>query len=132
LKGTETILIVDDEDIVLDVGVEVLKTLGYRVLSAAAGPRRSRSTGRRPVRSTCDPGHDHARDGRRAGVRCHEGHQFLGEGPPGERLQPQRTGLRTSSREAAAAFIQKPFSIIDLSRKIREILGKPGEKRAVA
>ncbi|MRR12565.1 PAS domain-containing sensor histidine kinase, partial [bacterium] len=38
MKGTETILIVDDEDIVLDVGVEVLKTLGYRVLSARSGP----------------------------------------------------------------------------------------------
>ncbi len=37
LKGSETILIVDDEDIVLDVGVEILKTLGYRVLSASSG-----------------------------------------------------------------------------------------------
>jgi CheY-like chemotaxis protein len=37
LKGSETILIVDDEEIVLDVGVEILKTLGYRVLSASSG-----------------------------------------------------------------------------------------------
>ena len=41
MKGTETILIVDDEDIVLDVGVEVLKTLGYRVLSARKRARGS-------------------------------------------------------------------------------------------
>jgi len=37
LKGSETVLIVDDEDIVLDVGVEILKTLGYQVLSANSG-----------------------------------------------------------------------------------------------
>ncbi len=37
LKGSETILIVDDEEIVLDVGIEILKTLGYRVLSASSG-----------------------------------------------------------------------------------------------
>jgi len=37
LKGSETVLIVDDEEIVLDVGVEILKTLGYQVLAARSG-----------------------------------------------------------------------------------------------
>ena len=31
LKGKETILLVDDEDMVLDVGEEMLKKLGYEV-----------------------------------------------------------------------------------------------------
>jgi PAS domain S-box-containing protein len=37
LKGKETILLVDDEDIVLDVGEEMLKALGYKVLLAKSG-----------------------------------------------------------------------------------------------
>ncbi len=37
LKGKETILLVDDEDIVIDVGEEILKTLGYKVFSVRSG-----------------------------------------------------------------------------------------------
>ncbi len=37
LKGKETILLVDDEDMVLDVGEEMLKALGYKVLLAKSG-----------------------------------------------------------------------------------------------
>jgi len=37
LKGTETILLVDDEDMVLDVGEQMLKELGYNVLLARDG-----------------------------------------------------------------------------------------------
>jgi PAS domain S-box-containing protein len=37
LKGKETILLVDDEDIVLDVGNEMLDALGYSVLLAKSG-----------------------------------------------------------------------------------------------
>jgi two-component system cell cycle sensor histidine kinase/response regulator CckA len=37
LPGTETILLVDDEDMILDVGKELLERLGYRVLLARSG-----------------------------------------------------------------------------------------------
>jgi two-component system cell cycle sensor histidine kinase/response regulator CckA len=37
LTGTETVLLVDDEDMVIDVGEQVLKELGYKVLSARSG-----------------------------------------------------------------------------------------------
>jgi len=37
LKGFETILLVDDEDIIMDVGQEMLKMLGYVVLPARSG-----------------------------------------------------------------------------------------------
>jgi CheY-like chemotaxis protein len=37
LKGKETILLVDDEDMIIDVGQEVLKALGYKVLIARGG-----------------------------------------------------------------------------------------------
>ena len=37
LKGTETVLLVDDEDMIIDVGEEILKTLGYKLLTAKSG-----------------------------------------------------------------------------------------------
>ena len=37
LKGTETILIIDDEDSVLDVGQKILRFMGYQVLAARDG-----------------------------------------------------------------------------------------------
>jgi len=37
LKGSETILLVDDESVVLDVGRRLLKQLGYKVLIARSG-----------------------------------------------------------------------------------------------
>ncbi len=37
ISGSEMILLVDDEEAVLDVGIKVLQTLGYRVLGATGG-----------------------------------------------------------------------------------------------
>jgi two-component system cell cycle sensor histidine kinase/response regulator CckA len=37
VPGTESVLLVDDEDMILDVGKEMLKKLGYRVLLARSG-----------------------------------------------------------------------------------------------
>ncbi len=39
LKGTETVLIVDDEELILTLGETVLSTFGYRVLTATSGAR---------------------------------------------------------------------------------------------
>jgi len=37
LKGSETVLLVDDEDMILDVGGDLLEKLGYEVLAAKSG-----------------------------------------------------------------------------------------------
>jgi two-component system cell cycle sensor histidine kinase/response regulator CckA len=37
LEGTETILLVDDEDMIIDVGKQMLSRLGYKVLAARSG-----------------------------------------------------------------------------------------------
>jgi CheY-like chemotaxis protein len=39
VKGTVTLLLVDDEDIIIDVGEQMLKTLGYEVLLARGGKK---------------------------------------------------------------------------------------------
>jgi CheY-like chemotaxis protein len=37
LKGSETILLIDDEDIVIDIGGQILERLGYRAVTARSG-----------------------------------------------------------------------------------------------
>ncbi|MFC1811184.1 response regulator [Thermodesulfobacteriota bacterium] len=37
LKGTETVLLVDDEDLIIEIGQQILETLGYQVLLARGG-----------------------------------------------------------------------------------------------
>ena len=37
LRGKETVLLVDDEDIIIDVGLNMLQLLGYKVLTARSG-----------------------------------------------------------------------------------------------
>jgi len=39
ISGTETILLVDDEQMILEVGKELLEKLGYRVLVASGGEK---------------------------------------------------------------------------------------------
>jgi len=39
VKGTATLLLVDDEDIIIEVGEQMLKTLGYEVLLARGGKK---------------------------------------------------------------------------------------------
>jgi len=132
VKGTETILIVDDEDIVLDVGVEVLKTLGYRVLAARSGPeaieiyRQKAGEIDMVILDMIMP--------EMGGGRVFDAMKGINPSvkvllASGYSLNGQASNILS---RGCRGFIQKPFSIIDLSRKIREVLGKPAEERAVA
>ena len=132
MKGTETILLVDDEDIVLDVGIEVLKTLGYRVLSARSGPdaleiyRRKTGEIDMVILDMIMP--------EMGGGRVFDAMKGINSSvkvllASGYSLNGQAEHILS---RGCSGFIQKPFSIIDLSKKIREILGKTAEKRAVA
>jgi CheY-like chemotaxis protein len=132
IKGSETILIVDDEDIVLDVGVEVLKTLGYKVLSARSGPdaieiyRQKTGEIDMVILDMIMP--------QMGGGRVFDAMQGINPGvkvllASGYSLNGQASNILS---RGCCGFIQKPFSIIDLSKKIREILGPQAETRAVA
>ena len=132
IKGTETILIVDDEDIVLNVGVEVLKTLGYQVLSARGGPeaieiyRQKAGEIDMVILDMIMP--------EMGGGRVFDAMKGINPAvkvllASGYSLNGQASNILS---RGCGGFIQKPFSIIDLSKKIREILGQPAEKRAVA
>ena len=132
VRGTETILIVDDEDIVLDVGIEVLKTLGYRVL-AARGGREAIEIYRQKAGEIDMVILDMIMP-EMGGGRVFDAMKGINPAvkvllASGYSLNGQASNILS---RGCGGFIQKPFSIIDLSKKIREILGQPAEKRAVA
>jgi PAS domain S-box-containing protein len=125
LKGTGTVLLVDDENMVLGVGKEMLERIGYRVLLATGG---------------------------REAVEIHRRHKDdvdlvildmimpdMGGGETFDRMREDNPNVKVllSSgysingqateilQRGCDGFIQKPFHLKELSGKIREILDKP-------
>ena len=124
IKGDETVILVDDEDMIIDVGKELLKKMGYKVLIAKSG---------------------------KAAVELYEANKDeidmvildmimpeIGGGDTYDRLKeinPNIKALLSSGysingqateilERGCNGFIQKPFNIGELSKKMREILDK--------
>ena len=124
LKGTETVLLVDDEDMVLEVGNGMLKEAGYKVLLAKSG-REAVEVYRKHkdeidlvildmIMPDMDGGeaYDRMKD-MNPEIRALLSSGYSLEGQASEILERGCNG-----------FIQKPFGIRELSSKIVEILGK--------
>ncbi len=124
LKGTETILLVDDEDLILEVGREMLSKIGYRVIISNGGTRALE------ILSSADshveliildlimPG----MDGNSTFDRIRE----ISPNVPvilssGYSMNDQATGIMS---RGCNGFIQKPFNLSKLSQKIRSVLDK--------
>jgi len=124
LDGKETILLIDDEDVIIDVCKEILKALGYKVLIASGG---------------------------REALEIYEKNKekidivildmimpVMGGGETYDRMKeisPDIKVLLSSGysingeateilNRGCSGFIQKPFNMKELSRSIREILHK--------
>ena len=124
VKGSETVLLVDDEEAVLDVGVNMLKKLGYTVLEAKGG--REAVDIYKANKSTVDL------------VILDMIMQDMGGGETYDRMKQINLNIKVllSSgysidgqateilERGCDGFIQKPFSMEKLSGKIREILDK--------
>jgi two-component system cell cycle sensor histidine kinase/response regulator CckA len=123
--GSETILLVDDEDFVLEVGARLLEALGYEVFQARSGGEAVEIYGAHKgvidlvVLDMVMPG--------------------MGGGETYDRLKeidPQVKVILSSGysidgqakqilQRGCQGFIQKPFGIKELSGKIREVLSTP-------
>jgi PAS domain S-box-containing protein len=122
LKGSETVLLVDDEEMILEVGQAMLKKLGYRIIVA--------DSGRQALDVVDSKGDDidmvildlimPGMDGGKVFERIKE-------------IRPQLPVMLSSGyaingqaddimKRGCNGFIQKPFSISALSIKIRKIL----------
>ncbi|MDO9264063.1 MAG: response regulator [Desulfosalsimonadaceae bacterium] len=122
VSGTETILIVDDEPDILEIGKEMLEALGYKVYAARNGDEAitlfSTLTGRIHMVIL-----DMVMPGKSGG----EVYDRLQEVNPDVRVlissgYSQNSRVEALLKKGCSGFIQKPFSIQLLSRKVRNVL----------
>ena len=123
-KGSETILLVDDEQLILDVGKEMLAALGYEVMAAsgAAEALEVFKTHHKDIDLVILDMVMPTMGGEEVYARMREMHPevrvllssgYSVNGKPGQILEKGCDG-----------FIQKPFTMAQLSRSIRNILEK--------
>lgn len=122
VKGTETVLLVDDEDMILDIGTEILQKLGYTVLLADNGKKAVDI-----VRNNPDGIDMIILDMIMPEMNGSEALRIIKDIKPDAKvLLSSGYSLHSTAHEmlndGCSGFIQKPFSIEDLSKKIREIL----------
>jgi two-component system cell cycle sensor histidine kinase/response regulator CckA len=125
VKGDETLLLVDDEDIIIHVGKEILKSLGYLTLTARSG--------REAVEIYAEKHKEIDMvilDMIMPGLGGGEVYDRMKEMNPGVKVLLSSgysiDGQATEILERGCnGFIQKPFNIKEVSEKIREILEEP-------
>ena len=122
LRGTETVLLADDEDVVVDVGEQLLKKMGYEVLTARSGKQ---------AVEICTKNKDEIDivilDMIMPDMDGDKTFDMLKEIKPDIKVLLS-SGYSINSRSAEIlkrgcnGFIQKPFNIKALSKKLRDIL----------
>ncbi len=122
IKGSETVLLVDDEEMILEVGKAMLEKLGYRVVIANGGEQ---------AIDTVKNGGDEIDlvilDMIMPGVEGSKAFDLIRQNKPampvllssGYSLNGQANGIM---QRGCNGFIQKPFNISNLSQIVRKIL----------
>ncbi|MBW1768934.1 MAG: response regulator, partial [Deltaproteobacteria bacterium] len=124
IKGTETVLLVDDEEVILEVGKELLEVMGYQVLVARNGEEALKI-----YKNNQDDIDLVLLDMIMPNMGGGEAYDRMKEVNPditvllsgGSSVDGEATEIL---ERGANAFIQKPFNIQELSGKIREVLDK--------
>jgi PAS domain S-box-containing protein len=121
-QGSETILVVEDEDQIRDMVCQYLQQNGYSVLHAQNGKdaleiaQRYRGSIHLLLTDVVMPemsGHELARDLRRVRPRCKI---LLTSG------YPEHAAVSEQASNQSAETLQKPYALNQLARKIRELL----------
>ncbi|RLB28000.1 MAG: oxidoreductase, partial [Deltaproteobacteria bacterium] len=143
LKGKETVLLVDDEEIILDVGQELLKTLGYKVLIVKGGREAIEIVSKaHRAKRKAEEGKEHYAPGAMPPtpdiVILDMIMPVIGGGETYDRMKeinPDIKVLLSSGysingqateilKRGCDGFIQKPFTMRELSKAIRGVLEK--------
>lgn len=120
LRGDQTVLIVDDEELLLTMSEMVLTSFGYRVLTAGNGRQaldiieRSGSNVDLVVTDLVMPHMD-----------GHQLIQHLQNVAPGLRIICTSGNFRPSNRQLGVTYLQKPFTSQDLLRVVKEAFQRP-------
>jgi len=122
LMGTQTILLVDDEDMILDVGEEMLRKLGYTVMLAKSG-----NEAIKVYKKHKDEIDLIILDMIMPDISGSEAYDIMKEiNPKIKVLLSSGYSVNGEAKEilerGCDGFIQKPFNLTTLSRKIGEIL----------
>ncbi|GAH46406.1 unnamed protein product, partial [marine sediment metagenome] len=124
IEGRGTILFVDDEAVILDMGVKVLKRLGYTVLEAKGG--REAVEIYKAKKDAIDLVILDMIMPKMGGGEAYDRMKEIN--PNVKVLLSSGYGIESLAKEilkrGCDAFIQKPFGMQDLSVRIREILDK--------
>ncbi len=117
LNGTQTILMVDDEDLMLTMGRTVLTSFGYRVLTANSGQKALEilSRGDTPVDLIITDLVMPSMTGR-------ELTEHVNRLAPGTRVLRISGFVRSGNSEEETTYLQKPFSSQDLLVKVKRAL----------
>ncbi|MCB2217116.1 MAG: cache domain-containing protein [Desulfobulbaceae bacterium] len=129
IQGSETILLVDDETMILEVGQAMLEQLGYRVLIAQGGQaavalmEHQSETIDLVILDLIMPGMD--------GGETLATLRNISQDVPvvlssGYALNKQ---MEQVMAQGCSGFLQKPFSLSELSRLVRQILDSDKQKR---
>ena len=121
-RGKETVLLVDDEEIIIDVGQGILETLGYKVLIAEGGKEAVDI-----YKANKDKIDMVILDMIMPDMGGGETYDRMKEVNPdikvllssGYSINGQATEIL---KRGCNGFIQKPFSVMELSQRIREVL----------
>jgi CheY-like chemotaxis protein len=125
LSGDGTVLLVDDEEMIVDVGRELLEHLGYRVMTAQSGEEALRLYREEMKRIDLV-----LLDMIMPGMSGSATFDRLLEMDPGVRvLLSSGYSINQTAEEmldrGCRGFIQKPFDVECLSKKLREVLETP-------
>jgi CheY-like chemotaxis protein len=125
VRGTETILVVEDQDEVRELIRKMLESRGYRVLSAPNGPDAVATAALHPgtidllVTDVVMPGMSGPEVARLLAVTCKGIRVLFLSGYTSDAM------VRRGLLESGAQFLQKPFSPGDLARRVRDVLDAP-------
>ena len=122
VSGSETVLLVDDEEMILSVGRALLEKLGYRVIIASSGENAVEM-----VKQWTEKIDLVILDLIMPGIKGDRAFELIRE------IQPQLPVLLSSGyaidgqateimKKGCDGFIQKPFNLSELSQKVRQIL----------
>jgi two-component system, cell cycle sensor histidine kinase and response regulator CckA len=121
--GTETILLVEDEESVRQLVRDTLETKGYEVIEAGDGEAGLAAAANHPGKIDLV-----ITDVVMPGLGGRELVQQLGKTRPETRVlylsgYTEDAIISEGSIESGTAFLQKPFTLQNLSKKVREVLG---------
>jgi len=126
LGGSETLLLVDDEELILDSVRELLEPYGYKVFTAAQGEQAMAL-----LHNNKDLKVDLILlDLNMPGMGGERTLEELRKAHPAVKIlitsgYPVRGERRKLIEEGASAFLAKPYKLKDLLAKLREVLGTP-------